>query len=94
MLAVASCSSSIEEVAQTILRYITAHPDACDSLEGICDWWLVRQRRDDARRDVAAALESLLASGRIEAWSCADGLTVYRAVRPARARTSSSRSLH
>jgi hypothetical protein len=96
MLAVASCSSSIEEVAQAILRYVTAHPDACDSLEGICDWWLVRQRRDDARRDVAAALESLLASGRIEAWRCADGLTVYRAVRPARARvrTPSSRSLH
>ena len=71
--------SSIEEVAQTILRYITAHPDACDSLEGICDWWLTRQRRDDARSDVAAAIERLVSRGRIEASSGVDGLTVYRA---------------
>ena len=79
LIAVTSNPSPIEEVAQTILRYITAHPDACDSLEGICDWWLTRQRRDDARSDVAAAIERLVARGRIEASSGVDGLTVYRA---------------
>lgn len=70
------------DVADTILRYVTAHPDACDSLEGICDWWLVRQQRDDTRRAVAAALVGLVADGRMEASTGADGLTVYRA-RPA-----------
>ena len=68
------------DVAETILRYVTAHPDACDSIEGICDWWLVRQRRDDTRNAVAAALKGLVAAGRMEASTGADGLTVYRSV--------------
>lgn len=69
------------DLAETIMRYIAAHPDACDSLEGICDWWLARQRRDDARRDVASALAYLLAAGQIEASTGPGGLTVYHAVR-------------
>ena len=71
--------ANVTEVEETILRYITAHPDACDSLEGICSWWLARQRQEDARRDVVAALEHLVASGRIQAWTGRDGLTLYRA---------------
>jgi hypothetical protein len=76
-----SNSSQIADVMETILRYITAHPDACDSLEGISDWWLARQRRDDARSEVAAAVEQLVARGQIEASTGIDGLTVYRAAR-------------
>jgi hypothetical protein len=68
-------------VADTILRYITAHPDACDSLEGICDWWLVRQRRDDAKRDIANALEDLVAAGLIESSIGPGGLALFHAVR-------------
>lgn len=77
--AVASSTSSIERLAGVILRYVSAHPEACDSLEGICDWWLMRQRHDDALRDVAAAVEILLERGHIEAWSGAGGRQVYRA---------------
>lgn len=70
------------EVADTILRYITAHPDACDSLEGVCDWWLLRQRQEDARRDVAGALAYLVAAGMIAVSDGPGGRPLYHAVRP------------
>lgn len=69
------------DVAETILRYITVHPDACDSLEGVCDWWLVRQRRDDAKCDVAGALAYLVAAGMIAVSDGPSGRPLYHAVR-------------
>lgn len=77
-----SSTPTVTNVAETILRYVAAHPEACDSLEGICDWWLARQRRDDATREVAAALQYLVACGQIEAATGPGGRTVYRAARP------------
>jgi hypothetical protein len=77
-------SLSSADAAELILRYVSAHPDACDSLEGICDWWLVRQKYDDTRLAVASALVQLVADGRIEASTGVDGATVYRAMPTAR----------
>ena len=79
------------DVADTILRYLAAHPDACDSVDGICDWWLVRQQRSDTRVAVAAALEGLVAAGEMEASTGSDGLTVYRALRAVRPFSSRER---
>jgi hypothetical protein len=81
---VTSPASTTAEVEEIILRYITAHPDACDSLEGIVSWWLTRQRHDDARREVMAAVQHLVASGRMEASTGLDGSTLYCAARPHR----------
>lgn len=67
-----------------ILRYVGAHPAACDSAEGICEWWLARQQRDDLRCAVDAALAQLVASGRIEASTGVDGRVLYRGVSAAR----------
>lgn len=69
------------EVAEIILRYLAAHPEACDSLEGVCDWWLLRQRRDDARSDVAVALADLVAAGKIMVSKGPGGRSLYHAVR-------------
>jgi hypothetical protein len=33
-----------EEVAQAILAYLAEHPQAMDSVEGIAEWWLMRQQ--------------------------------------------------
>lgn len=79
-----SYSPSSADLAEMILRYVSSHPGACDSLEGICDWWLVRQQRDDLRIGVAAALVGLVADGQIEASTGVDGHTVYRAMPAAR----------
>jgi hypothetical protein len=33
-----------EDVAEAILGYLSEHPRAMDTLEGIAEWWLVRQQ--------------------------------------------------
>ncbi len=73
--------SQVTDVAETIFRYLAAHPDACDSMPGIRDWWLVRQRIEDAERDVVAALRYLVDAGKLEARAGPGGVTVYRARR-------------
>lgn len=82
-------SPSSADVAEMIMRYVLAHPDACDSLDGVCDWWLARQKYEDTRLAVVYALVQLVADGRIEASTGIDGATLYRAGRTARPMTRS-----
>ena len=67
-----------ERVAQLVSRYLEAHPDASDTLDGIARWWLSRQRHDDAREVVSGALQLLIARGVVEVRTLADGLTLFR----------------
>ena len=76
--------NSTASLAAVIHRYIRSHPDACDTLQGVSDWWLARQRYEDTRTKVAAALELLLAQGRAEASRGPDGQVVYRAAGPSK----------
>ena len=32
-----------DQVAKDILAYLAEHPQAMDTLEGIAEWWLMRQ---------------------------------------------------
>lgn len=72
---------SVDELAETILRYVARCPNACDTLDGICEWWIPRQRYDDAKGDIFAALELLKARGQIDTRTGADGQVLYRAHR-------------
>ena len=67
---------SIRNVADEIHRYCVAHPDACDSVEGIA-WWLARQRYSEVLDDVRAAVDVLVAEGRLTAHALADGSTIF-----------------
>ena len=71
--------NTINELAETILRYVASCPNACDTLDGICDWWIPRQRYIDAKNEVLAALELLKLRGQVESRAGADGQTLYRA---------------
>ena len=73
---------SVDDLAAVILRYVESCPNACDTVEGICDWWIPRQRYVDSKDDVLAALELLEANGQIDARAGADGQILYRARRP------------
>lgn len=75
-------SSSIADLTAAIHRYITAHPNACDTLEGVSDWWLARQAYEDAHAGVAAALRVLIDRGQVEAIRALDGHVLYRAAAP------------
>lgn len=70
-----------DPLAATILRYLQSCPDACDTAEGVCQWWIPQQRYIESTQDVIAALDSLVERGRIETHRGADGQVVYRAKR-------------
>lgn len=52
----ASCRSPI---FYEILAYLTEHPHAQDTVEGIVEWWLLEQRMTRATTQVKAALKQL-----------------------------------
>lgn len=70
---------SVDDLSATILRYVTSFPEARDTAEGVCEWWIPRQRHFDAMRNVLAALERLEAEGRIDAHRMTDGQVLYGA---------------
>jgi hypothetical protein len=70
-------SPSTQRVAEEIARYCAAHPEACDSVEGIA-WWLARQRYDESLTVVRAAVDVLVADGRLVPHHLSDGSTVFR----------------
>ncbi len=55
-----------EEVAQAILAYLAEHPQAMDSVEGIADWWLMRQQMRVAATTVTRVLRELTEKGQVE----------------------------
>jgi hypothetical protein len=70
-----------QRLAELIVRYLAKRPNAADSLEGICDWWIPKQKLVEARKDVQEALDLLVKSGQVQAETTADGRILYRARR-------------
>lgn len=54
------------DVRDAVLAYLHEHPRAMDSLEGIAQWWLVRQRVRIGVELVARALADLEDRGLLE----------------------------
>jgi len=48
-------------VAEEILGYLAAHPDAQDTLDGIVEWWLLEQKIAVEAARVKDALAGLVA---------------------------------
>ncbi len=55
-----------EEVAEAIVEYLNEHPDAMDTLNGIAEWWLMRQQVRVAVTTLARALSRLTGIGVLE----------------------------
>lgn len=69
--------SDMARLSDEILRYLRAHPRAADTVDGIVEWWLPRQRRDEAAGRVQRALDKLVASGLLEKIMLVDGTVLY-----------------
>jgi len=65
-------------VADEVLEYLVQHPDAQDTLEGVCDWWLLERRVRRTVAEVEAALGQLVAKGLVMVQRGKDGKTHYR----------------
>jgi hypothetical protein len=66
----------VRETERNVLRYLLAHPDAKDTVEGILEWWLPDAIRGVPKTEVTRALEDLLDKGWITT-SSFGGTTVY-----------------
>jgi hypothetical protein len=49
----------IEALSELILRYLDAHADAADTIEGIARWWVARQRYNESVAAVERAVGDL-----------------------------------
>ena len=66
-----------DDVAAAILGYLEEHPHGMDTLEGIAEWWIARQRVRVQVATVARVLERLTEGGAVEVVS-ANGHRLYR----------------
>ncbi len=57
---------NVKKTATEIKRYLEARPNAAETVDGVAKWWLARQRYDDSRALVQAALEYLVAQGELK----------------------------
>ena len=52
-------NDDITSLAEEIVRYLENHPNAADTVNGITNWWITRQRYEESAARVRLALEFL-----------------------------------
>ncbi len=71
-------STKVNQTAEAIERYLSARPQAAETVEGITRWWLVRQRYEDSLDLVQNALDLLVERGAVEKLGLSGGHPIYR----------------
>jgi len=69
-------TNAVHEAEKAILRYLIAHRDARDTIEGIERWWLPRSKEYGITA-VAEALQRLKGRDLIRVWKSASAKPVY-----------------
>jgi hypothetical protein len=72
--------NEIKALAHEITNYLSQHQFAADTVEGICHWWITKQRIEEEQKRVLAALEYLLAKELISKRQLPDGSLLYSAL--------------
>lgn len=67
----------LARLSDDILRYLRTHPQAADTVDVIVQWWLPRQRYDDAVSRVQHALDELAVRGLVDKIVLMDGTVLY-----------------
>ncbi len=71
-------AEATDNVAKKILRYLNENPNAADTVDGILEWWLLKQSMVEERQVVERALRALVASDLIRTVHSADSRTHYQ----------------
>ena len=66
-----------DELIAEILRYVVAHPDAKDTIDGIEKWWLSKSTKREGKRKTEEALNFLAVKGWLNARSSPQSETIY-----------------
>ena len=65
------------QLNEEILTYFREHLNAADTLEGIIQWWLPRQRYEQGKAQVQKTLDDLVAQGLVKKDRLSDGTAIY-----------------
>lgn len=57
------CNASNARIARRVLEYLAERQDAQDTLEGIVEWWLVKQQIVEQTATVRGVLDELVTEG-------------------------------
>jgi hypothetical protein len=69
-------------IEELVGRYITDHPNAADTAEGIRTWWIAADMPDASRAEVQAAADQLVADGTLSRTTLPDGTLLYARAAP------------
>ena len=69
------------EIASEILAYLTEHPNAQDTLDGVAQWWLLERKIRCQTKAVEAALAELVSKGLLAEVKRQYSTPLYRARR-------------
>ncbi|MEN8133461.1 MAG: hypothetical protein ABFS45_25510 [Pseudomonadota bacterium] len=68
---------NISIIAAEIIRYLMSHDKAADTLKGVAQWWISRQRIEESQLQVRNALELLCRQGVLKVVPLVGGELLY-----------------
>lgn len=71
-------SSLSQKTSELLMDYLQKNLEAGDTLEGIANWWLERERIDQVVDEVTAVLENLVQKGTLQVVRTPGGVSVYK----------------
>ena len=71
---------AVSEIRAEILGYFDEHPNACDSVEAIQQWWVMRRVYRYSLEKISKALDQLVAANLVERRCISGGHEVYARV--------------
>jgi Fe2+ or Zn2+ uptake regulation protein len=71
------CNVSKARIARRVLEYLAEREDAQDTLEGVVEWWLVKQQLVEQTATVRDVLDELVAEGLLVSQADSSARTLY-----------------
>ena len=73
-------AKAVERTAKLIVAYLCSREQAADTIDGISNWWVMRQRLHEEKLYVEQAVDFLCDQGLIEKRTLSDGSVLYIAI--------------